>query len=220
MNTNKQHVSDQRQDAFATFFNPTAELDITEGNLPHWHQDHVWYFVTFRLADSLPADAVRRIQAEREAWLKQRGNTDLSALTPEPRAEYHRLFSRRIDTLLDAGQGGCLLREDRAAQIVADALKHFEGERYLLDEWVVMPNHVHVLVCPINGHHLPDILHAWKSFTSNQVNKAYGRTGRLWQNESYDHIVRNECAFHAIRRYIAENPVRHNNVNVAKASSL
>ncbi len=75
-----------------------------------------------------------------------------------------------------------------------------------MDEFVIMPNHVHVLVKPRMGHRLVDILHSWKSFTANQINRKLGKTGQLWQHESYDHIVRHERAMEAIRRYIRENP--------------
>ncbi|MFP4204377.1 MAG: transposase [Opitutales bacterium] len=76
-----------------------------------------------------------------------------------------------------------------------------------------MPNHIHILIKPFAGQRLVDILHSWKSFTANAINKRMGRTGQLWQHESYDHIVRNESAMNAIRSYIRENP------KVAGASS-
>ncbi|MEI8045329.1 MAG: transposase [Verrucomicrobiota bacterium] len=69
-----------------------------------------------------------------------------------------------------------------------------------------MPNHVHVLVKPLNGHRLADITHSWKSFTANQINRRLGKTGQLWQHESYDHIVRHGKAMEEIRRYIRKNP--------------
>ena len=72
--------------------------------------------------------------------------------------------------------------------------------------YVIMPNHVHVLVRPIMEHKLPDILHSWKSFTSHAIGKALGRTGALWQDESFDHIVRDEHQLERFGLYIAENP--------------
>lgn len=193
------------------YFNPLSEIDIrTGGNLPHWEQGSVWYFVTFRLADALPRAVVEEIQHQREQW--RRGH-DLRNLSAEELAEYHQLFSNRYEQLLHAGGGSCVLRDPHHAGIVQDALGFFDGQRYLLDEHVVMPNHVHVLVKPLAGHGLADILHSWKSYTANQLNRRLGRTGQLWQHESYDHIVRNEPAMHAIRRYIRNNP------KVAGASS-
>ncbi|MEY4489224.1 MAG: hypothetical protein RIQ79_1732 [Verrucomicrobiota bacterium] len=205
----------REQDAPATlcdFFNPLTEIDIrSSGNLPHWEQGAVWYFVTFRLADALPRAVAEEIKTQRERWLYSR---DLARLSRDELAEYHRLFSERYETLLDAGSGSCVLRDPKNAEIVHDALRFFDGQRYVLDEYVVMPNHVHVLFKPLAGHALVEILHAWKSFTANRINRRLGQTGSCWQHESYDHIVRNESAMHAIRRYIRENPTK-----VAGASS-
>ena len=200
------------QDAPATweYFNPQTEIDIHRGNLPHWEQNSVWYFVTFRLADALPASVIEKLKQEREYWKQTH---DINNLAPEETAEYHRLFSDRYEALLNSGSGSCVLRDPAIAKIVDDALHHFEGQRYELDEYVIMPNHVHVLVKPLNGHGLADITHSWKSFTANQINKRLGKTGQFWQHESYDHIVRHERAMNAIRRYIRENPI------VAGASS-
>lgn len=192
------------------YFNPLTEIDIHQGNLPHWEQGSVWYFITFRLADALPASVVEEIKNERAHWKQTH---DLDNLSPEELAEYHRLFSERYENLLNAGSGSCVLRDPAISKIVEDALHYFEGQRYELDEYVIMPNHVHLLVKPMPGHRLVDILHSWKSFTANQINKYLGKTGQLWQHESYDHIVRHERAMEAIRRYIRENP------KVAGASS-
>ena len=208
-------ADDEDNNNLYTFFNPFDEVDIYHGNLPHWRQDNVWYFVTFRLADSLPHDVVEQIKSQRELWLKQhniptdlkqRTQAALKTLSKAELKEYYRLFSERIETLLNAGSGSCVLKEEKIARIVANALRHFNHQRYILDEWVIMPNHVHVLVKPLGNHQLSDILHSWKSFTANEINKQLGRKGQLWMHESYDHIVRNERAFEAIRKYIRENP--------------
>ena len=193
------------------FFNPLSEIEIrTGGNLPHWEQTSVWYFITFRLADALPRDVVEKIRLEREQW---RRTHDLHNLSGDDLAEYHQLFSARYEQLLHAGSGSCVLRELLYADLVRGALRHFDGQRYVLDEHVVMPNHVHVLVKTLAGYGLANTLHAWKSYTAHQINRRFGRTGQLWQHESYDHMVRSESAMEAIRRYIRENP------NVAGASS-
>ncbi|MFY9261838.1 MAG: HsdR family type I site-specific deoxyribonuclease, partial [Gallionella sp.] len=211
--SSSQGVSKRELEAPATweYFNPLTEIEIHSGdNLPHWEQGSVWYFVTFRLADALPLAVVAELKKEREHWKQTH---DLNNLSPEALAEYHRLFSERYEALLNAGSGSCVLRDEVNAKIVRDALQYFEGQRYVLDEFVIMPNHVHVLVKPINGHGLPDITHSWKSFTANKINKRLGKTGPFWQHESYDHIVRHDHAMNAIRRYIKENP------KVAGASS-
>jgi len=210
------------------FFSPDREIKITQRNLPHWQQEGVTYFVTFRLADSLPYERLEALQQEREDWLKQHKEPK----SDSARAEYHQLFSRRVQDWLDAGEGSCCLRDPAIAQIVTDALKHFEGDRYSLGKWVVMPNHVHVLVTPMNGCKLPEILHSWKSFSSNKINKYLNRKGQLWQHESYDHIVRSPEQLARIQQYITDNPkkagitvthasnINSINLNVTQASSL
>ncbi len=173
-------------------------------NLPHWRQEGTTYFVTFRLADSVPAARIKQFLAEREEWL---------ALHPEPRLEaddreYHEKFANRLEKWLDAGAGSCVLRQSQAAGKVAAALRHFDGERYVLGHFVVMPNHVHVLVRPLAGHTLSEILKSWKSFTAREINQSLGRTGTLWQDESFDHVVRTPQALEQFAEYIRQNPAK------------
>ncbi len=213
--------SNQHEEDIYTFFNPNNEVKIHTGNLPHWQQENVWYFVTFRLADSIPDDVAEKLKSERELWLKKnKVSTNIPVgdkksikrapvkLSKEQMKEYYRLFSERIERLLDDCKGSCVLKDEKIGKIVADALLHFNNQRYILDEWVIMPNHVHVLVKPLGEYKLPDILHSWKSFTANKINEQLGTKGQVWMHESYDHIVRNEKAFEAIRNYIRQNPVK------------
>lgn len=195
---------------FETFFNPHNEIHIHTGNLPHWQQENVWYFVTFRLADSIPAEVIEKIKAEREIWLKNNKKNEKGEYTKEQIKEYFRLFSDRIEQLLNNGRGSCMLKNPKISKIVADVLNYFNNQRYILDEWVIMPNHVHVLFKPLDNNRLPDILHSWKSFTANEINKLTGNKGQLWMHESYDHIVRNEIALNTIRNYIRQNPIKAN----------
>jgi valyl-tRNA synthetase len=204
-------------EAVATFygFDEFADIDITRRNLPHWQQSGKTYFVTFRLADSIPATKLSELEEERKVWLKS---------NPEPwtdaqRRAYYERFSAKIDEWLDAGSGSCVLRDDRAANIVADALQHFEGQRYDLGAWVVMPNHVHAIVTPREGHELGEILHSWKSFTAHKINSLLNRSGPLWQHESYDHIIRNERALFKVQEYIERNPEKAG-IKVEQASRL
>ncbi len=180
------------------FFDPRDEIDHVTGNLPHWRQQGVMYFSTFRTADSLPAPLLRQWQTEKETWLR---------LHPEPwdaatRAEYIERFPRRLQDWLDAGHGECVLAQPEPREIVERALRHFDGTRYTLDEAFVAANHVHVVLTPTVGHHLSAILHSWKSYTAHAINRALGRTGEFWQQESHDHIVRSPDALHRIRNYI------------------
>ena len=103
--------------------------------------------------------------------------------------------------------GSCVLRNERIARIVQDALLHFEGERYSLAAWCVMPNHVHVVVAPIGRHRLSRVLQSWKSFTSKQINKVLGREGTLWERESFDHLIRTAEHFGKFVEYTESNHV-------------
>jgi type I restriction enzyme R subunit len=192
------------------FFDPREPTGrLSGGNLPHWRQGGVTYFVTFRTADSMPRERVEQWFRERDAWLKSH---------PEPhdamtRTEYHRLFSARWESWLDEANGERLLARAEIRSIVEDALRHYDGTRYQLDEFVVMPNHVHVLVTPNQGRGgdaastLSSIVQGWKSFTAHEINKLLERKGGFWQKESFDHIVRSLAQLERIRQYIRQNPV-------------
>ena len=91
---------------------------------------------------------------------------------------------------------------------MANALQHFHGTRYLLNEWVVMPNHVHTIVWPMPNFLLSDIVKSWKQFTSRRAKKALGLGKQpFWQTEPYDHWIRNDEEKARIARYIRNNPV-------------
>lgn len=183
------------------FYNSIEDKIITCGNLPHWTQQGKLHFVTFRLADSLPEERVQQVQQERQKWIA------LHSLpyTEQEQHEYYRLFSEPMENWLDAGHGECLLSKPEYAEIVAGALNHFEQQRYILDHWVIMPNHVHVLLIPMGSHTLENILHSWKSFTANTINSQRGTNGKFWQHESFDHVVRSEKQLSHFRQYIIDN---------------
>ncbi|MEX0679729.1 MAG: hypothetical protein WD063_21850 [Pirellulales bacterium] len=107
------------------FFNPYAETHISAANLPHWRQAGVLYFVTFRMADSLPAEKIHDMRLERETWLR----THPQPPTPEQEKAYWDLFGSHIHHWLDSGHGNCLLAKPGIRHIVEGALRHFDGER-------------------------------------------------------------------------------------------
>ena len=186
------------------FFDPCTEINVTKNSLPHWQQGEVWVFVTWRLGDSLPKEKLNQWKEERAIWLSHH---------PEPwdekaEAEYHDRFSRQIDEWLDQGSGSCVLKDPANARIVGDALLHFDGERYEVASFVVMPNHVHVLFRPLGGYAIAEILKSWKGFTAREINKRIGKSGALWQDEYWDRLIRNERHFFKVVEYIRENPVK------------
>ena len=133
------------------------------------------------------------------------GNSRLEAGAPRKRAVELR---RRIEEYLDAGHGNCWLSQPDIARPVELALFHFDGQRYLLLAWCIMPNHVHVMIETRDGFPLPDILHSWKSFTASQANKLLKRSGEFWQREYLDRYIRNVEHYQQAITYIEENPVK------------
>lgn len=185
-------------------FDPDKPVQKYRRHLPHWTQTGATYFATFRLADSLPTARLAELQEFRAAWERNH---------PQPRSddvmrELSREIMRRIETWLDAGYGSCHLREPALAHVVGNAFRHFHGERYEMNAWCVMPNHVHVLFRPRPGHGPGDILRSWKSFTARELNKRLGRTGTLWQQESYDTMIRDTLHLAKAVRYIGQNPAK------------
>ena len=115
---------------------------------------------------------------------------------------------KRIEKYEDQGHGACYLRDERIARLVQDALLHFDGKRYRLLAWCIMPNHVHVMMQLLPGHQLSDILHSWKSFTAHKANKLLDRSGDFWMPEYFDRFIRDERHLLATFQYIHENPVK------------
>jgi REP element-mobilizing transposase RayT len=192
------------EEACTRFFNPRAPIQSSERNLPHWYQDGVAYFITFRLADSIPQEKLNKWHAERAQW--REANPD--PLTEDQRREYSERFPARFQRWLDAGRGVCVLKDPACGQIVADAMRFFDSQRYRLDAWVVMPNHVHAIFQAEPSRTPKEILHSWKSYTANKINELLKRSGPLWQKESYDHIIRSPAQLDHYQRYIAENPAK------------
>jgi REP element-mobilizing transposase RayT len=177
------------------------------GRLPHWEKESATYFITFRLADSLPSSVLDRIESERSSIVltaKQLGRD----LSPSERKKMEELSSKSIERYLDQGHGSCHLRNPAIADVVAVALCHFDDKRYRLSAWCVMPNHVHVVAHFFPGETLASIVHSWKSFTAKKANHILGSTGAFWQREYYDHLVRDESEFEHAIRYVADNPAK------------
>lgn len=179
----------------------------SRGRLPHWEKENGIYFVTFRLADSLPKKIVESIKQEKLQTEKilEKLERDLSN---EEKTRIDWLFSQKVDEYLDNEYGECHMRQPRIAKIVADGLKHFHNQRYHLYAWCVMPNHVHVVFRTLQKNKLDKILHSWKSFTANEINRILDRNGQLWQIEYYDHLVRDGEEFERIIKYVLNNPAK------------
>ncbi|MCR9295399.1 MAG: hypothetical protein NXI32_21995 [bacterium] len=198
------------------FYDPRDSVTIYERKLPHWSQAGTLCFITFRTFDSLPVSVIKRFHADRRNWLRLHGvNPDaqdckerLAQLDKRLREEFWRTFSERWNLELDACQGECHLRRPEFSKIVADSLHHFENDRYLLTDYVVMPNHVHLLAAFPTDEAMLLQCESWKHFTATQINRLLGRKGRFWQQDGFDHLVRSLEEFEYYRGYILNNPSR------------
>ena len=109
---------------------------------------------------------------------------------------------------MDACHGRCLLRRPELAQIVSDSLLHFDGKRYRMGDFIVMPNHVHLLVAFATAAALKNQCDSWLHYTAYRINQAIGEKGTFWQQEPFDHLVRSPVQYEYLRKYIAENPLK------------
>ena len=164
----------------------------SRGYLPHFDQPGLVQGITFRLADSLPQSVLEQLDEE------------LRGLQEVPRKVERR---ERIAKYLDRGAGECHLQDPRVATRVANTLLHFDGIRYSLLGWCIMPNHVHAVLETKAGYGLDLVLHAWKSFSAKKANEILDRRGRFWQRDYYDRFIRDEDHLLRALRYVENNPV-------------
>jgi menaquinone-specific isochorismate synthase len=166
--------------------------------------------------DSIGAVAMRRILGERDDWLLRNGidvgkpdwHQELRNLSAQRQQTFRTTFATAFENELDRLQGECLLRTPELAEIVADSLKKFDGDRYRLAGFVVMPNHVHILARVFPDRTMLQQCYSWKHFQAHEINQVIEGRGHFFQKESLDHLVRDDDHFWKFRRYIADNPER------------
>ncbi len=161
----------------------------SRGYLPHFDSPDLIQSITFRLADSLP-------QEKLESWRK------------DSRCKPERQLSNAVENYLDRSYGNCVLNEPRVAQIVENNLLYFDGSKYKMLAWCIMPNHVHTLLEVVDNWGLSEIVHSWKSFTAKQANALVNSRGRFWQEDYFDRYIRDERHFNRALYYIENNPVK------------
>ena len=155
------------------------------GVLPHLYKPGCTYFVTYCLAD-----VARNRAIERQRLRESDGPSEIAHATD-----------------FEPTMGSCLLKIPELAAVVENSLLHFQADRYALNAWCVMPNHVHAIVTPLGEHRLSRILQSWKGFSAHTINRKLNRSGHVWQKESFDHIVRDEECFEKFVAYTESNPV-------------
>ena len=165
----------------------------SRGYLPHFDGIAIPQFITISLADAIPRKVIDR-------W---RDELRLVRLEQE-----RVLLQRRIEKYLDMGYGELLLKHNSVAKMVEDSLLKFDGERYRLFAWVVMPNHVHTLMTRFENHELETIFHSLKSYTAHEANRILHRSGQFWLPDYFDRYIRDDEHFRRTVQYIENNPVK------------
>ena len=179
------------------FLDPRKDIAKHGDKLPHWQQGEAMQFVTFRLADSMPKIKLRQWREQRTAWLRW---------NPEPwddktTAEYHRLFTRKLEDWLDKGEGSCLFREEKNREILREILMKDHGTKAKHEAFVLMPNHAHLLFSPKAP--LERLMQVWKGISARKIGK-----GRIWQPNYRDTLVRDPRHYAKAVRYIRRNPAK------------
>jgi REP element-mobilizing transposase RayT len=181
--------------------------DFYQRNLPHYQPAGGEFFVTFRLANSLPQKIIQSLKQEFKESIKAEGE--------ENRNHLNKLYFGKFDSLLDHSESGeKWLENDEIAKIIANKIHDFDDDKYVLICFCIMPNHVHLLFKILkrdkarSTYPVTNILRLIKGSTARKANKILGRSGSFWQHESYDHLVRSDDERERIIRYILNNPVK------------
>ncbi len=172
------------------------------GNLPHWHQSGKMQFVTFRLGDSLPQNKnqdIKKIRVQFEENHKRPWDEKVTKL-------YHSMVGPVCEKLLDNGYGSCILRDPEVRRYLTDSFFFRDGKRYDLWAYVIMPNHVHVLMSDLLGEDINIILKSIKQYSANRMNKHLHRRGDVWMHNNFDRMVRSGVHFEYCLDYILANP--------------
>lgn len=188
----------------SAFFDRYGEVDARVHWLPHWHQGGCLTLFTWRLKDSLPQKLLREWNRERIQWEK---------FHPKPWSleledEVYERFEAREEAVLNEGRGACVLRDPEVAGYLESVIQQFDGIRFQLDSYVIMPNHVHVLAALNEDTPQGKTVGAWKSKSASQINQHLNRSGPLWLPDYWDRLIRSYRHYLYVRNYIADNPLK------------
>ena len=191
-------------------FHPQSQFRRYIRHMPHWRFEGVCYFITFRLNDSIPAASIKEMRSEDEVW-KNRIVSCGGKLPEDANLEwikFQRTRLLKVELLTDEGHGECLLRDTKLREIVVATLHYFEAVRCEMLAFAIMPNHVHALCRPLGSHRIENLVGSWKRHSALQINRVLGRRGSLWQQETFDRIIRDSEHYRRVVRYIAGNPIK------------
>jgi putative transposase len=203
--------------------------------LPHIHSPGAVLFVTFRLAGSIPKTVIEKWKQEK-IWLEKENerieklslSEKIDNTQKEDFLNFHRRWFGKFEDVLHQEKSNVVwLKDERIAELVADSLKYRDGKVYYLKAFCVMSNHVHVVFKPLLNETslkevkgssplkfvsseptLSEIMQSLKGYTAHEANKILNRTGKFWEEESYDHEVRNDEELDRIVKYVLNNPVK------------
>jgi putative transposase len=209
----------------------------TARNLPHYHPPQATLFLTFRLAGTVPRPVLRKYSSEKQ-WLTNEirrverltVNDDSEELQHHQKRvhDFHRRWFRELQDILHRAETGpTWLKNEAVAKIVVDALHYRDGSAFRLDSYCVMSNHVHTVFAPFlsaaelresrssrglsflsENPPLDAIMKSLKGYTAWKANRVLGRKGSFWEQESYDHVIRDDIEYHRIMNYVLNNPVK------------
>jgi putative transposase len=185
-----------RRKARSTF--RTQEGWWRRGYLPHFDAPGKAQFITIRLADSLPQSLQRALHAELASMQDNAVGAQTIALEKQ----------RRIERLLDAGYGSCSLQRPDVAKLVVSSLKFLSARGHQVLRWVIMPNHLHILILVRCDTSLAAVVRSFKGWTAAQANRITGSSGSFWYPEYFDRYIRDTAHFSKVVRYIDANPVK------------
>jgi REP element-mobilizing transposase RayT len=172
------------------------------GRIPHWHVPNGLYFVTYRLADSLPRHVEHEIALLRAHLVATRAR-DYDSFEAR---EIERNIFKLTETELDQSRGECWLRNAEVAKTIVASFDHDDGKDYEMVAFAVMPNHVHV-VFRLKGE-LDDVIKRWKSYTAHRANEILRRSGTFWQSNYFDVLMRDSEQLQRTIQYVLDNPAK------------
>jgi len=182
-------------------------------NLPHYQPEHGIFFITYRLNFDLPIEIVTKLNRQKREFARQkRLSKDKSGKLSKLNFEKQQFYF--VDNYLGiCKRGPKYLSNPIIAQIVKDSLFLMNKKQYELFSFCVMPNHVHILIRPLekkNGkfYSFAEILKGHKGSTAREANIILKKSGSFWHKESYDHLVRSQQEFEDTVWYIINNPVK------------
>ena len=185
------------------FYEKNQPLQIKSGGaLPHWYQDGKIMYITFRLADSLPQSEIEYLRT----LIDKFNNEHPKPWSAETANLYRNMVGPRIEELLDKGYGECILKNERERGVLISALDYYSKDKYEIIAYVIMPNHVHLLLRFHPDVTPESVLGALKSYSAHIINRQLHRKGKLWKDECFDHIVRSSVYLKTYITYIENNP--------------